>query len=143
MKQANLDLIKLIIEESVWAGIFEKLVQGTSEWVCNLNAVSKPQEGIFKFVKADKIINSQKGVKTRICLDLNKIVVEQPKVQLPRVGQLKESALDCHLLTLDLSQFFYALWLQQDSKIFTNFHLNGSIYCHAGCPMGLYYIIYF
>ena len=92
----------------------------------NLNCVAKPDPNLHKFGKADKEVNRSKGLisnKSRICVDmqmLNNVLGAVPVVSLPKTSVFKERAIDSHLSTFDLTQFFYAIKLSQSSKGYTN-----------------------
>ena len=141
--------VRTTMEELTQSGVFALSEEGQNIYCCNLNVVPKPasKSDVRSSSKADKHIikmkakenQTDKPTSFRATFDLkslNAISVNNGRLQLPTVDETRIFVRDKLCSVLDLSNQFWSIRLDDESKKFTNFYYNGKIYWHCRMPMG-------
>ena len=130
-------------------GVFALSDSGQNEFCCNLNIVPKitGKDEIRSNAKADKHIRKMEAKKDagsestsfRCTFDLknlNAITVNNGRLQLPTIDEMRVFVRDKLCSTIDLVNQFYSIKLEPGSRKYTNFYYDGKIFFHKRMPMG-------
>ena len=141
--------VRTTMEQLTQNGVFALSEEGQNTYCCNLNVVPKPanKTEVRSSSKADKHImrmkakenQTEKPTSFRATFDLkslNAISVNNGRLQLPTVDETRIFVRDKLCSVLDLSNQFWSIRLDDESRKYTNFYYNGKIYWHCRMPMG-------